>query len=567
VDNGVTWTNISGNAPRTLWSGAVSPLTGDVLAFSSLGERVHRSPDIEGYPALEHRDAYSNQLEAYFSAFNVQPAVVTATLPHAISGTTYHRPLVATGNSDPFVWELASGSLPAGLSLSAAGFISGTATTAGTSTFSIKVDDSDIFSGASDEGDRTFSLTVDDAAADADGDGIPNQLEYALGTDPNSASSASLPAGQLENGSFVFRFTRPTSVTDLTYTVQQSTDLVTWTTLGTTVESTTANTETLIATLTPDQPKAFVRLTVGSVATIPVGYINFTLTGSASTAFGLPLEDPVGPVAGLKAAKVAALTATTLTADNAGWSPGVLSAVSAPWVVRFTSGAAAGKVVDIAGNTASSLTLRNADLVTLGVTVGDTFELVPVDTLGTLFGATVLQGGPSVATADNVQMRSGRTALTYFYDTGRGYWRRSTATTNANATTVRPGAGLLLVRRGATETFTLVGRVLGTTYRQPVNNAGATMITPGFPTDTSLGDLAVQNRIAGWRSGTTTAADQVYLYNGSAWVGYVYNGSHWVALNGGAVSDTVPLAAGGVLLIQRPGTTAGTTDFVQPSIL
>lgn len=399
---------------------------------------------------------------------------------------------------------------------------------------------------------------------DPDGDGLNNFLEYALGSNPTSATSANLPGGAIEGGNFVFRFTRPLSVTDVTYAVQKSADLTTWTTVATTVESSTATTETRIASVAATQPKEFFRLRVDDCATVPVGYMNFTLPNGATLAFGIPLDDPAGPASGIKGGRVAAFTATTLTHASGGWTADVLGAEAAPWAVRFTSGSAAGKLVDIGGNTATTLTLRNVDLTTLGVAVGDTFELVALDTLGTLFGSTVLQGGTSTINADNVQIRSGGTAITYFYDTTLNYWRRSTTTVNANDATLRPGSGSALLRRGATKTFTVTGRVLGTTYRQPVANAGATTLTHGFPTDTTLGALAFQTRLNGWRAGTSTAADQLYLHNGTTWIGYVYNGTNWIALTGGAVSNSVPVPAGALLLIQRPGATSGTTDFVYP---
>lgn len=401
-------------------------------------------------------------------------------------------------------------------------------------------------------------------AADPDGDGIANLLEYALGTDPTVAGSAVLPTGTSEGGNFVFRYTRPVATTDLVSIVQKSTDLATWTTISTTIESSNASTETRVASVPATQTREFFRLLVGGTATVPVGYMNFALTNGGTLAFGIPLDDASGPISGIKGGKIAAFTATTLSHSSGGWSPGVLAAPAAPWAVRFTSGNAAGKLVDIAGNTATTLTLKNADLNALGVAVGDTFELVALDTLGALFGAATLQGGTTVANADNVQIRTGGTALTYFYDTGLGCWRRSTATANANDTTLRPGSGFALLRRGAAKTVTVTGRVLGTAYRQPVANAGATTLTHGFPTDTTLGALAFQTRLGGWRSGTTAAADAVYLHNGTAWAGYVYNGSNWIALSGGAVSNSVPVPAGALILIQRPGAAAGTTEFVLP---
>lgn len=70
------------------------------------------------------------------------PLVIgTATLADGVIGTAYNQTLTATGGTGPFTWSLSSGSLPAGLSLSAAGVISGTPTTAGTSSFVLQVQD------------------------------------------------------------------------------------------------------------------------------------------------------------------------------------------------------------------------------------------------------------------------------------------------------------------------------------------------------------------------------------------------------------------------------------------
>jgi hypothetical protein len=49
--------------------------------------------------------------------------------------------LAATGGTTPYTWSLSSGTLPAGLTLSAAGVISGTPTTPGTYTITVKVTD------------------------------------------------------------------------------------------------------------------------------------------------------------------------------------------------------------------------------------------------------------------------------------------------------------------------------------------------------------------------------------------------------------------------------------------
>src|SRR5205814_6703881 len=53
----------------------------------------------------------------------------------------YNQSLAAAGGTTPYSWSLISGALPAGLSLSSGGQISGTPTTTGTSNFTVQVTD------------------------------------------------------------------------------------------------------------------------------------------------------------------------------------------------------------------------------------------------------------------------------------------------------------------------------------------------------------------------------------------------------------------------------------------
>ncbi len=86
--------------------------------------------------------------------------VVTSTsLADASQGTAYSAELNGTGGVAPYVWSLASGSLPDGLTLDpVSGEISGVPTGSGTSTFVVKVDDAG--SSPTDSATQTISLTV-----------------------------------------------------------------------------------------------------------------------------------------------------------------------------------------------------------------------------------------------------------------------------------------------------------------------------------------------------------------------------------------------------------------------
>lgn len=86
---------------------------------------------------------------------NTAPLTITTTsLPNGTVGTAYSATLAATGGTPPYTWT-ESGTLPAGLTLSSSGTISGTPTAAGTSSFTIQVKDS-----ASGTASAGLSITV-----------------------------------------------------------------------------------------------------------------------------------------------------------------------------------------------------------------------------------------------------------------------------------------------------------------------------------------------------------------------------------------------------------------------
>jgi hypothetical protein len=67
--------------------------------------------------------------------------VATSSLHGGTTGTAYSAALTATGGTPPYTWAVTAGALPAGLSLSSAGAITGTPSGAGTSTFTAQVTD------------------------------------------------------------------------------------------------------------------------------------------------------------------------------------------------------------------------------------------------------------------------------------------------------------------------------------------------------------------------------------------------------------------------------------------
>ncbi|PYT94064.1 MAG: hypothetical protein DMG36_06510 [Acidobacteria bacterium] len=85
--------------------------------------------------------------------------IATTSLPNGQVQVAYSATLQATGGTTPYTWSVASGSLPAGLSLgSTSGTISGTPTTAGQASFTIQLADS-----AGNKASAGFSIDITSA--------------------------------------------------------------------------------------------------------------------------------------------------------------------------------------------------------------------------------------------------------------------------------------------------------------------------------------------------------------------------------------------------------------------
>jgi hypothetical protein len=87
----------------------------------------------------------NNETATASYAVTINPAlqITTVLLPTGAMGTAYSAQLTAAGGMTPYAWSIASGTLPAGLSLNAStGVISGTPTASATVDLTVKVTDS-----------------------------------------------------------------------------------------------------------------------------------------------------------------------------------------------------------------------------------------------------------------------------------------------------------------------------------------------------------------------------------------------------------------------------------------
>ena len=88
------------------------------------------------------------------------PTVTTTSLPSGTVGVAYSATLAASGGVTPYAWSLASGSLPAGVTLSSGGAISGMPTATGTFAVTVKVTGADGLSTTSGQLSFTISQSV-----------------------------------------------------------------------------------------------------------------------------------------------------------------------------------------------------------------------------------------------------------------------------------------------------------------------------------------------------------------------------------------------------------------------
>ena len=164
--------SLNGAYSQTLAStGGQSPITWALKAGSSLptGLSLSATGTIAGTPSASGATAFTvvatdaglpspRSAEKTLSITVVPPpTITTSSLPDATTTVAYSVALAATGGATPYTWSLASGTLPAGLGLSSAGLISGTPSSTGTSSFTVKVT-------GSDGGTSTLSTSIRVAA-------------------------------------------------------------------------------------------------------------------------------------------------------------------------------------------------------------------------------------------------------------------------------------------------------------------------------------------------------------------------------------------------------------------
>lgn len=320
------------------------------------------------------------------------------------------------------------------------------------------------------------------------------------------------------------------------------------------------------------------QLSAADVAYSPVvGGITVTLSGAVSGVPKLSTFTPsmrlplAGSFVGRGRGVLTSATATAFADSAAGWSAGALSQAATPYFVRIRSGAAEGtwwQVSTTAANTSTSVTVLNRGVtpVAAGVVAGDSYEIVPGDTLATLFsGVASSVGGTSAATADLVRVHDGVSWREYYYNTTASQWREGAAPFDRNTTVIRPDSGIVYIRRSAGNiSFLQLGAVSNSKEQILVGAFGVTPIGNVFPVARTLGSLNIQNSVGfNVSTGNLAAADKISIFDGVSWRSFNYNqaASQWREGNAPFDRNSLSIPFGAAIVVER-GSAASTSFFV-----
>jgi hypothetical protein len=296
-------------------------------------------------------------------------------------------------------------------------------------------------------------------------------------------------------------------------------------------------------------PAVSSRAATAVVTTAPVGVVTIEAKGGAGIqSLAVPLESAPAYVGA-----VSRVRKRTLIVNGANWnaSPrGTSDTLNLnPLVVRMTSGRAAGRTFTILSRGGNQMSLATNEDLTATISAGNRFEILPSDTLGSLFGTDGrgLTTNENPDLADNVRLLEDGQWETYFHN-GRQWLRVGDASRRRRDTTkIVPGGGFLFVRRTAAPLGLLV---TGNVPEDPIFSAPAAvsraLVGSPFPTNRRLGTIVDEldlKRGLGW--------DSIAVRTAGGWQRYFAHGRQWMS-EGGKVSRLGPLVdAGAAILVER----------------
>lgn len=318
-----------------------------------------------------------------------------------------------------------------------------------------------------------------------------------------------------------------------------------------------------------------------SATSVPEGAVSWFMPATTQTTsffFSLPLSaDPLGVY------DIASLTSSSVTVSGTPWTDSALAQPQAPYFVRFITGTQKGRMIKVNSNTVNTLVLDTTDnssqttaldIVGFSVAVGDKFEVLPGDTLSSIFGdgsvsnPLTLVGTSGPLSADSVSILDKTTSRfnTYYFNTINGCWRLVSDPTNQNNRVIYPESGLSITRRTGRPalTLTFIGRVpVIAPLIKTVGGAQFIVSTTSYPVDSTLAQLNLSN----WtKNDSPLGADTLSIYNATTGK----NDSYYQKLNGtwrrvgDAVTDQSDLSipCGSSIYLTKRGTVVNASSYI-----
>jgi hypothetical protein len=311
-------------------------------------------------------------------------------------------------------------------------------------------------------------------------------------------------------------------------------------------------------------------LSAQDVVTPAVGFLAQTIPSGESRPFSLPLLANVDAHPGAQGV-ITAVGSNYIENSSASLPAGAYSGVDLPFLARITTGPAAGRLFRVAtpANTSTRLYLNGDGLIlnALGIRPSvDCYELLPADTLDSLFGSDLLQGGPSASMADTVSVWGGASYQVFYYNNVRQRWERdidTAATPDRGNFVLRSDRGVLIQRRASVPLeLIFIGRVSSTENPITHQRPGNTLICTMSPVELTLSKLALDTaaRSRGWTGAAQPSlalaqADLIQVWRDGAWLNFYFDTtrSRWQKAGDAtnASADAIVIPAGAPIFVRR----------------
>lgn len=420
------------------------------------------------------------------------------------------------------------------------------------------------------------SLTTADA--DLNGNSVNDLIEYAVGSSrPDAGWSLVESEGELD-----VRFITQASITDLTYTLETTTDLVYWTPLALTPSITPiqGGTQAVVwkaVTAQPGQKRSLgiVRLRVSqyggtSATTQPQAWQSVDLATGIKT-IGLTLMSE--PLYAGYLQTVASATELTVAFPMTT----LPQASNQRHYMEIQDGEHAGHRIDIAAITTGRFTMdlasEHSTLKTLPANlIGARMVVRRHLRLADVFPTTLL-GGASSVEADQVLFHTGSGWETHWLLRVGALlrWVRSGDSTlaDSSATIIPPGTGVMVRVRGPGLSRFHTGHVRTSPFRRPLR-PGNNLLAAPWPLDGTPAGWLLHPANGFTASTGPTVSDQLQLWNGTAYQGYwlarLGSSIRWISQASSDFTDVSTAlllpARGAFFLKAQPGTT--TWDIAPP---